>query len=94
MLLAALAALALTAAPAETGRMPPAPREIFRIAWMRQLAPTEFGDYQVLELGGAGIDATGQYVVVGTRDGWLHALRPDGAIAWEAQAHGPFRATP
>jgi outer membrane protein assembly factor BamB len=94
MVLAALAALALSAAPAETGRMPAAPREVFRIAWMKQLAQTEFGDYQVLELGGPGVDATGQYVVVGTRDGWLHALRPDGAIAWEFQAGGPFRATP
>lgn len=94
MLLAALAALALTAAPAETGRMPAAPRELFRIAWMKPLARAEFGEYQALELGGPAVDLTGQYVVVGTRDGWLHALRPDGAVAWEFQASGPFRATP
>jgi len=94
VLLAALTALAFTAAPAETGRMPPAPRELFQFAWKKQLAATEFGDYQVLELGGAATDATGQWVVVGTRDGWLHALRPDGALAWEFQGKGSFAATP
>ena len=94
MLIAALAALALSAAPAEAGRLPPPPRELFRIAWKRALAAPEFGDYQVQEMGGAAIDATGQWVVVGTRDGWLHALRPDGVIAWEFQAQAPFAATP
>jgi outer membrane protein assembly factor BamB len=94
MLVAALAALALTATPAETGRLPPAPRELFRIAWKKQLVAPEFGEYQVLELGGAAVDATGQWVVVGTRDGWLHALRPDGAVAWEFHGLGPFAAVP
>jgi outer membrane protein assembly factor BamB len=92
--LAALAALALSAAPAETGRMPPAPRELFKIAWKKQLVATEFGDYQVLELGGATVDPTGQWVLVGTRDGWLHALRPDGTLAWEFKGRGPFGAAP
>lgn len=94
MILAAMAALALSAAPAETGRLPPAPRELYRIAWKKALVAGELGDYQVLEMGGTAVDATGQWVVVGTRDGWLHALRPDGALAWEFKARGPFGATP
>jgi outer membrane protein assembly factor BamB len=94
VLIAALAALALTAAPAETGRLPPAPREVYRIAWKKALMAGDFGDYQVLEQGGTAVDATGQWVVVGTRDGWLHALRPDGTLAWEFKARGPFGATP
>jgi outer membrane protein assembly factor BamB len=94
MLGAPLLALALTALPAETGRMPPAPRELFSIAWKKALVATEFGDYQTHELGGAAVDATGQWVVAGTRDGWLHALHADGKLAWEFQGQGPFGGEP
>jgi outer membrane protein assembly factor BamB len=94
MVLAPLVALALTAAPAETGRMPPVPREIFRVIWTKKLVPTEFGDFQTHELGGVAVDATGARVVVGTRDGWLHALHPDGRLAWEFRGQGPFGGQP
>ena len=94
MLLAPLVALALTAAPAETGRLPPAPRHLFTVAWKKTLVATEFGDYQVRELGGAAVDPTGAWVVVGTRDGWLHALHPDGSLGWEFQGEGAFAAVP
>jgi outer membrane protein assembly factor BamB len=94
MLLAPLVALALTALPAETGRMPPAPRDVFSIAWKKALVDTEFGDYQTTELGGAAVDSTGRWVVVGTRDGWLHALHPDGTLAWEFRGQGPFGGEP
>jgi outer membrane protein assembly factor BamB len=91
---APLLALALAATPAEAGRLPPAPRALYSVAWKRALVPTQFGDYQTRELGGAAVDATGEFVVVGTRDGWLHALRHDGALAWEFQGQGPFAAEP
>lgn len=94
MVLAPLVALALAALPAEIGRMPPAPRELFTIAWKKALVASEFGDYQTVELGGVAIDATGQWVVVGTRDGWLHAFHPDGKLAWEFKGQGPFGGEP
>ncbi len=94
MLLAPLVALALTAIPAEAGHMPPAPREIFTIAWMKPLVAAELGDYQPQELGGVAVDPSGQFAVVGTRDGWLHALHPDGKLAWEFQGKGPFAGEP
>ena len=94
MVLAPLVALALAAAPAEAGRLPPAPREIYTIAWAKRLVPTEFGDFQTQELGGVAVDPTGQWVVVGTRDGWLHALHADGRLAWDFQGHGPFAGQP
>jgi outer membrane protein assembly factor BamB len=31
---------------------------------------------------------------VGTRDGWLHALRPDGRLAWEFRGQGSFSGEP
>jgi outer membrane protein assembly factor BamB len=94
MLVASLAALALSAMPAEAGRMPPAPRELFTIAWKKTLVPAQFGDYQTHELGGVAVDPTGQWAVVGTRDGWLHAFHPDGRLAWEFQGQGPFGGQP
>jgi outer membrane protein assembly factor BamB len=94
MMFASLVALALSAVPAEAGRMPPAPRELFTIAWKKSLVATEFGDYQTHELGGVAVDPTGQWAVVGTRDGWLHAFHPDGKLAWEFQGQGPFGGEP
>jgi outer membrane protein assembly factor BamB len=94
MVLAPLVALALAAAPAEAGRLPPPPREIYTIAWAKRLVPTEFGDFQTQELGGVAVDPTGQWVVVGTRDGWLHALHADGRLAWDFHGRGPFSGQP
>src|SRR5512137_102179 len=94
MVLASLVALALGAAPAEAGRLPPPPRELFTVAWKKELSPIEFGDYQTREMGGVAVDASGHWVVVGTRDGWLHALHPDGSLGWEFQGRGPFAAEP
>ncbi len=94
MVFAPLVALALAAVPAETGRMPPLPRELFSIAWKRSLVHAEFGDYLAGELGGAAVDAASGLVLVGTRDGWLHALRPDGSLAWEFRGGGAFAAEP
>lgn len=84
--------LALGAAPAVDGRLPPAPRELFRVAWQRELAGKVMGEWKPVELGGPTWDAAERLVLVGTRDGWLHALRPDGSLAWEFRGDGAFAA--
>ena len=94
MLVLPLVALVLSAAPAETGRLPPAPRDVFHIAWKKALVQGEFGEYLVSEMGGAAVTPSGDLVLVGTRDGWLHALRPDGTLVWEFQGAGAFAGVP
>ena len=93
-MLALALALALGAAPAQAGRLPPAPRALWTVAWQRQLAAPALGEQQPLEPGGAALDAATGLVVVGSRDGWLHALRADGSVAWEVQGDGAFAAEP
>ncbi len=94
MVLGPLAALVLATTPAEAGRMPAIPRQVYSVAWKKELVATRFGDYQTRETGGVAVDATGEWVVVGTRDGWLHAVRPDGELAWEFQGQGSFAGEP
>jgi outer membrane protein assembly factor BamB len=84
--------LLLAAAPGLQSQLPAAPRQIFEIAWKRPLVPQELGDWQRIEPGGPVIDPASGTVVVGTRDGWLHALRPDASVAWEFQGAGSFGA--
>jgi len=91
---AALLALALAAQPAQAGRLPPAPRELYRIAWHRALAGKTLGEVGPLEVGGVAYDPVTRLVVAGTRDGWLHALREDGSVAWEARGDGAFAGEP
>jgi outer membrane protein assembly factor BamB len=92
-------AIVLSLAVAATGeglrtRLPPAPVALYRVAWHRPLVPVKLLELAPLELGGASADPASGLVVCGTRDGWLHALRPDGTIAWEFKAAGPFVAPP
>ena len=89
-----LLALALAAQPAQGGRLPPAPRDLFRIAWQRELAGKTMGEIGPREFGGAAHDPTTRLVVAGTRDGWLHAIREDGSVAWEFQGAGAFAGEP
>lgn len=93
-MVAAALALVLAALPAEGGRLPPAPRSLYQVAWARALAAKVMGDLTPFEPGGAAVDPVTGLVVVGTRDGWLHALRSDGTVAWDFQAAGPFAAEP
>lgn len=76
-----------------TARLPPAPLALYAVAWQRTLVPpAEQGT--PLEEGGAAVDAASGLVVCGTRDGWLHALRPDGTVVWDLRGHGAFSGAP
>jgi outer membrane protein assembly factor BamB len=83
-------ALALVAGPGVRTALPPAPVQLYRIAWQRPfVAPTAL-EYKAEERGGVAVDPATKLVVFGTRDGWLHAVRPDGTVAWEFRGAGPF----
>jgi outer membrane protein assembly factor BamB len=96
-----LAALALGVALSAGGagatgivsKLPPAPRKLWSVAWHEPFTPGRL-DFRPQEPGGAGVDAAEGRVVVGTRDGWLHALSEDGKLAWEFEARGAFPGAP
>jgi outer membrane protein assembly factor BamB len=88
-------ALLLGSSPAAEGmatRLPPAPLALFNLAWRRVL--TDATAVAPLEEGGAAVDPGSGMVVCGTRDGWLHAFRRDGTLAWEFLAGGAFPGPP
>src|SRR5512146_634695 len=90
-----MTALALALALAAGGpdlrtSLPPAPVELYRVAWQRTLVPVRPLEMKPQEWGGVAVDPQRGLAFVGTRDGWLHALRPDGTILWELQAAGGF----
>jgi outer membrane protein assembly factor BamB len=94
-----LAALALAAAlgwtsdaAGVTARLPPAPLSLYSVAWRRPLVPA--GESSSPEEGGVVVDPATGLAVCGTRDGWLHAFRPDGTLAWEFKAGGAFPGAP
>jgi outer membrane protein assembly factor BamB len=84
-------ALALAAVSPSTGlrsQLPPAPLHLYRIAWQRPfvgLQPLETGPQ---ERGGVAVDPQRGIAFVGTRDGWLHAVRRDGSVLWEVRGEG------
>jgi outer membrane protein assembly factor BamB len=86
--------LALATPDAQGGRLPAAPRALFAIDWQRALAGQAFGEVHPLEPGAPAFDPVAKLVVVGTRDGWLHALHTDGSLAWEFRAEGAFAGEP
>src|SRR5512139_3624168 len=88
-LVAAVLAAAVAAPPA-----PPAASNLYRILWTKQLTPATLLEYHPQEPGGAGVDPASGLVVVGTRDGWVHALLPDGNRLWEFRTAGSFQAAP
>jgi outer membrane protein assembly factor BamB len=88
-------ALALALAGSDPGvrtTLPPAPVKLFRIAWERPLVGPRPFELKPLERGGIGADPEPKrgLAFLGTRDGWLHAIRRDGSVAWELRAGGGF----
>src|SRR5512145_3068334 len=86
-------ALALALAAGDPGvrtTLPPAPVKLYRIAWERPLVSLRAFEVNPLERGGIGADPQRGLAFLGTRDGWLHAFRRDGSVAWELRASGGF----
>lgn len=89
--------LALTLATLPMGasaRLAPAPLALYQITWQRQVVAPAPMEIDPLEPGGAVVEPGTGLVLFGTRDGWLHAYRPDGKVVWEFQAEGAFPAPP
>jgi outer membrane protein assembly factor BamB len=89
-----LLALVLAAQASVATQLPPAPVRLWTIRWQKQLVAPVALEWKARESGGPVVDSTTGRVVVGTRDGWLRAYSPDGALAWELQASGRFEASP
>jgi outer membrane protein assembly factor BamB len=90
--MAALAlALALAAAGTSLGTsLEPAPVRLYRVVWQRPLVALRPLEMKPFERGGVTVDPATGVAVLGTRDGWLHAIRPDGTVAWEFRAGAGF----
>jgi len=83
-------ALALAGGPGFATSLPPAPVRLYRVAWQRPFVPLRPLERAPEERGGVAVDRATGLAVFGTRDGWLHAVRADGTVAWELQGAGPF----
>lgn len=93
--LAALAAQAGNAAQTWNGsQLRPSPTKLWSVAWQRHLVPPTTLEWRPQEMGGPAVDPVAGLVVVGTRDGWLHAYDPDGERMWSFEAAGRFDAPP
>lgn len=75
-------------------RLPPAPVKLWTVAWQRSLVPSGLLEWRPQELGGPAVDPVSGLVIVGTRDGWLHAYDADGQRMWSFQAAGRMDAAP
>jgi outer membrane protein assembly factor BamB len=90
-MLAVALALALGASgPGVRASLPPAPLRLYKISWQRPLVPLQPLEKDPLEPGGVAVDPATGTAIFGTRDGWLHAIRPDGTVAWELRGGGSF----
>jgi outer membrane protein assembly factor BamB len=84
-------ALALGAAPGGVATsLSPPPVRLYRVVWQRPLVAPRVLEWRPAERGGVAVDPASGLVVAGTRDGWLHARRPDGSVAWELRGDGVF----
>jgi outer membrane protein assembly factor BamB len=89
-----LLALALAAQTGVATQLPPAQVQLWKIAWHKPLVPPIALEYKPRELGGPSVDPVSGMVVVGTRDGWVHAYDHEGHRAWDFQAGGHFDGAP
>ena len=81
-------ALAASAGPGILTSLPPAPVKVYGITWERPFVPLRALEWKPVEAGGVTVDPATGIAVFGTRDGWLHAVRPDGSVVWELDAGG------
>jgi outer membrane protein assembly factor BamB len=89
-----LSAQAGTTQPGNLGKLRPAPRELYTIAWKRAFVEPTSMEWRPSETGGVAVDAGTGVAVFGTRDGWLHAVRKDRSLAWEYKANAGFAGPP
>src|SRR5512144_303438 len=89
-----LLALVLAAQAGVATHLPPAPAKPWEVVWQRQLVPPGLLEWKPRESGGPAVDPAGGAIVVGTRDGWLHAYDAEGTRLWDLQAGGRFEAPP
>jgi outer membrane protein assembly factor BamB len=89
--------LALGAAPAATSpgpgfgtHVPPAAVRLYGVAWQKSFVPPRVLEWRPAERGGVAVDPVTGLAIFGTRDGWLHAVRPDGSVAWDFRGDAPF----
>ncbi len=86
-------ALALAAQPGVRTSLPPAPVRLYEVAWKRPFVQVTPLEWKPVEPAGVAVDRVTKLAIFGTRDGWLHAVRPDGTVAWEFRGDGPFGPT-
>ena len=96
MMLPVALALSLSASigPGNRATLPPAPRELYRIAWRRPFVEPTALEWHPIEAGGVAADPALGLAIFGTRDGWLHAVRKDRSLAWEYKASAGFAGPP
>ncbi len=83
-------ALAHAAGPGVRTSLPPAPVRLYEVAWKRPFVPMTPLEWKPAERGGVAVDPVTKLAIFGTRDGWLHAVRPDATVAWEFRGDGAF----
>ncbi len=83
-------AIALAAAGGVSTHLPPVPRSLYRVAWERPFVGLRSLEWKPEERGGVAVDPATGLAIAGTRDGWLHAVRADGTLAWELRGAGAF----
>jgi outer membrane protein assembly factor BamB len=76
-----------------SARLAPAPLALYSVAWRKPLVD-DLESNAPFEEGGVAVDRGSGLVLCGTQDGWLHAFRRDGSLAWEFHAGGAFPASP
>ncbi len=86
----ALAVAFATAGPGVAGHLPAIPRAVYRVVWERPFVGMRALEWRPQERGGVAFDPATGLVLLGTRDGWLHAVRADGTLAWELRGDGAF----
>ncbi|HET9598689.1 MAG TPA: PQQ-binding-like beta-propeller repeat protein [Anaeromyxobacteraceae bacterium] len=89
-----LLALALAVSAGDAARLPPAPIKRWTLAWQKSLVTPSPLEFKPREVGGPTIDDASGMVVVGTRDGFLHAIDQDGIRAWDFKTGGRIEAAP